>query len=453
MDVIKKISQNKGMKGICAFLESSFFPILVGAIVLVCYVLHLSAAALIILGLLAAFICLFCEDTLACLPIVILIEFSLRYKGGAAKEIYLTPTAIKMYIACAPILVFALLYRLCARRVKWENKSGLLAMALLSVAFLLGGLLTEYYSLKTFVYAIRVCVCLFVCYVFFAFTLKKRENLLVYLARIFVISIFVIALQVAEHYFRYYQLGTPLDSSWKGAILFGWAGVNTVGEMMAMMIPAVFYLIYKERWGYFYWLVLPVACVAIFLTLCRNALLWAAFFVLVGMAINCFAGEKKEFNQFLVVLLGIAAFAVFIRLYTTQRLEGLFEFFEGVKLDDRGRFDIWQDFYKMFLQSPLNGVGFKNYLGKPSNYTNVNYAHNFIFQMLGSTGLLGMFLSLAHLLLVGRIVVKNSSKGRWFIVGCILAMLGISMLSPFFFLFCCQLYYSITILCLEKSNE
>ncbi len=451
MDVIKRISQNKGMKGVCAFLETSFFPVLVGAAVLVCYVMDLSVVALAMLALLAAFVCFFCEDTLPALPLLLFVIFAWQYKDDASQ--YLTKNAFITYGVCGTILFIAALYRICARRVQWKRKSGLLSMALLTAAILLGGVFTEFYTLSNFSYALGAGGALFGLYVFFAFTVKRRKNILVYLARVLVVAIFIIAFELLEYYVQNYEAGILLDEAWKRDLHLGWGISNMVGEMVAFMIPAVFYLIYKEKLGHFYWLVLPVAVVAVFLTLSRNALLWTGIITVLGIFVNCLSGEKKTFNQFFVLFAAVVLGTLFVRLYVTDRLDEFLAFFENTKLDDRGRFDIWKDFAKLFLKSPLHGVGFRAYLGRPSNYTNVIYAHNLFAQIWGSTGTFGMCLFVAHLILVFGILCKKPKEGSLFMVGCVLALWGISMLSPLFFLAYALLYYSALVLCLEKSYE
>ncbi len=450
MDRVKTLTQKEGFAPLRKFLESSWFSVLVGAIILTLYVCNLPILAVGICALLLTFIFLVCEDTRPALSVVLSVFFSLRYKYDSAA--YLTTGAIVTYVACGIPLILTMIYRLVKRRVAWKRKAGLWSMALLSVVTLLGGVFTEYYNLGNFLRAIGRFAVLLGVYAFFAFTMEKREDNLVYFARICAVIVCLIPLQVLDFYVRNYEYGMSLDVRWKDKICLGWAISTITGETIAFLLPAVFYLIYKEKKGFWYWLVIAVGLAGIYFTFCRNALLWGGITTVVATVVNCFIGKNKKFNRIMVgSMLGLLVLGLVV-LYFTGHLQKIVGMFLNLKLSNRGRFKIWNQYLVFFTDAPLQGVGFSAYR-IVSEQTRVSYAHNTLLQMLGSTGLIGFAGYLVHRAQTVYLLAKKPTADRLFIGGCIVVALCISMLSSYFFYLYFLLFYAVILLLLEKEQE
>ncbi len=447
MDEIKESTFHKIIERVRTFFEGRWFPIALGGVALLFYALNLPVVGLAICLLCAAFVFLFSEDTRPAVPVVFLLVVTLRYKDNMGA--YLTTAAFCVYAVVLPILLFSLVYRLVKFRVEWKSKTGLLSIALLCVAFLLGGLFSVYYDLKNFAYAIGFSSIAFGIYAFFAFTLKKREDNFVYLARVCAVVVCVIALEVVEFYIRCYRLGMPMDNDWKLQIVLGWSISNMVAEMMVFLLPAVFYLMYREKNGWLYWLVVGVAFIGIFLTLCRNALLWGGICIATCAVINCIVGKNKTVNRILVAVAAVGAIILLVVLMQWKGFSTVTAFFKQMKLTDNGRFGVWAKHGEFFLRSPINGVGFQAYRQIPR--VHATYAHNSLIQMAASTGIVGLGLYLIHRLQTIYLIVKEPRAERFFFGGCILLGVLISLLSPLFFLPYFTIYYAVILLFLEKS--
>ncbi len=449
MDKIAQLAEKKGIKRICEFLESGWFPVAFAVAAFLFYALNIPIVTVGIFAVCGMFICLFCRDTLPGLTLVLLVMFSFRYKDNLAS--YLSPVAIVLYIVLGIPLVAAMFYRLCYRRVSCKGKFGLLGVALFCVALLLGGVFTKYYTAWGFVYALAIATALFGVYAFFAFTLENREGNLTYLAKVLTVGVCLISAQVLEIYLRKYQWGTPLDSVWKGQLHLGWSISNMVAEMIVFALPAVFFLIYQEEKGYWYWLVVVIGVIAVFFTLGRNALLWAGLTCIVGAIVNCIGGKNKKVSRILVLCaLGVGLCGVAF-LYFKGYLDNLLRFFLEVGLDDRGRFENWEKHIEFFLEYPVLGAGFDAYADR--GLSNVIRAHNNLVQMLSSTGIVGLGLYLVHRAQTVYCLIKKPSKDRLFIGGCIAVALLMGMLSSTFFHIYSIVHYSLILLVLEKSGE
>ncbi len=446
MDVIKKWSEKKVLANACKCFDHPLFILFAGAVATLFYMLNIPVYTLIVFALCGCFIFLFCEDTRPAIPLALFLVISLRFKQNFAA--YRSKGAMAVYFIFGSMLLITILYRLAMRRVEWTKKGGLLGIALFSGAVLFGGVFTEYYSLDNFVNAVMIALILFLPYAFFAFTLKKREDNLVYLARTCAVAICMIALQLVEIYALHYKKGISLDMAWKDGIIFGWAISNMGGEMIAFLMPALFYLIYKEKYGWLYYFVVAVGVLSMYFILGRNALLWGGFASVCGIAANCFVGKNKTVNRIIASALVALILVGVVLLAVSGKLHEFTIFFRQEGLNDHGRYSVWEGHFRLFTLSPLHGVGYRTYalydLG-------VGKAHNNILQMLCSSGVLGLVLYGMHRVQTIYSIAKKPTADRLFMGGCILVGVAMGMLSSTFFHVYFLMYYSIILLVLEKE--
>ncbi len=429
-------------------MDSPWFSIAFGVAAFLFYALNMPVVTVGIFLVCGTLICLFCEDTRAGLTLVLLVLFSFRYKDNL--QAYFTKSAIKLYVVAMPCFFASMLYRLIRRRVPFGSRFGLLGIGLFCSAMLLGGVFTEYYTFIGFTRVLVLSAALFCAYAFFAFTLQKREDNLLYLARVLAVGICVIALEVLEYYVRNYTWGTPLNAEWKDMMYFGWSISNMVAEMMVFGLPAVFYLIYKEEHGYWYWSIVVLALGALYFTFARNAMLGAAATLLVGTLINCFCGKNKRINLILVCSALLVGIALVLAMYQAGYLTELADFFLDVGLGDRGRFRIWEKHFELFKEYPVLGVGFDAY---GQFWAGVSRAHNNLVQMIASTGVVGFTMYLFHRLQTIGMILKKPTVERILMGGCIGVSLMMGMLSSTFFHAYSLVHYGVILLVLEKSAE
>ncbi len=446
MDVIKKWSEQKVLAKLCKCFDHPLFILFAGLVATLFYMCNIPICTLIVFGMCGCFIFLFCEDTRPAIPLALFLVISLRFKQNFAA--YRSKGAMVVYFLFGSLLLATIVYRLLMRRVEWTKKGGLLGIALFSGAVLLGGVFTEYYSLDNFVNAVMISLTLFLPYAFFAFTLKKREDNLPYLARTCAVAICMIALQLVEIYALHYTRGRPLNAMWKNNIVFGWAINNMGGEMIAFLMPALFYLIYKEKYGWLYYFVVAVGILSMYFILGRNALLWGGFASVCGIVANCFVGKNKTVNRSIASALVALLILGVILLIVSGKLHEFTIFFRQEGLNDHGRYSVWEGHFKLFTLSPIHGVGHRTYaiydLG-------VGKAHNNILQMLAGSGILGLILYGVHRVQTVYSIAKKPTADRLFMGGCIFIGVAMGMLSSTFFHVYFLMYYSIILLMLEKE--
>ncbi len=447
MDIIAKWSEKKGIRLVRAFLESPFFIFLCGGIAAFCYICEqytlVTLAVFVFFGIVTLFLC---RDTRPILPLVLLGAISLRYKYDFA--VYTSKTAKNIYIFGGIPLGIGLLYRLLVRERASLSKGGFLGVSAFSAAILLGGLFSEYYTFENFLNALLLSAALGISYIFFGLTVPKREDNLLYLARVCAVAILVLSAQIGELYFKFHEKGMPLDGVWKSKLKFGWTINNIVAEMIVFLLPALFYLIYKHKFGYLYYPVVVIGLVAMFLILCRNAIVWGAVGTVVGITVNCLIGKNKKVNRIFALIITLSVCVCGILLFKMNKVEKILGFLMEKGMTDTGRFKIWEQCKGLFYQAPLLGTGFETY---PYVGGVVRKAHNIAVQMLSSAGLIGYGLYLGHRTQTVYALLKKPTVDRCFMGGCIFVGVMLGMLSSIFFHAYFLMYYSVILCFLSKE--
>lgn len=212
----------------------------------------------------------------------------------------------------------------------------------------------------------------------------------------------------------YLSVGTPIQS-------YLWA--NDIADMMLFAIPAVFYFARKR-----YWQIL-IAFVFAGTILFSNSIsaLSVAFALLVFgfIYLIVYRREQRWLSATLLSLLVLGGAFVFI-LYAV-RSGGILAL---IKAQENGRFTLLREAWQNFLSAPVFGVG----LGQPGHLTDffmgINWTHNLIFQVLGSTGIVGALAFGYQAFERCRILFR---KRNAFHMACLVIYLGlllISMMQP-----------------------
>lgn len=443
-----KIYNHKIIAAVRDFTEKPVFPVLVGAAAFLCYCLCLPITAILLLGLPVIFTFFFNRDTRPALGVVLLAVLTLRYMTMLSS--YLSAYAIAVYALIGSGVIAGLVCRfIWYGKISGSNKIWQ-GLALVSVAILVGGAFGGYWTTFNIASSLGIAAGTLSVTLIFGYTMKRREDNLVYLARILVIAAVTISLQLAEFYIKNYD-GQELNGVWKASIATGWGISNLVGEMIAFLMPAIFFLACREKHGYLYNFAAVVCFVAVYFTLGRNALIWASAVMLVGFTVNCFVGKNKLGNRIFaaafVIVLG-AAVAVLVKSGVMERLA---TFFTTSGFNDRGRFAIWREWLTYFKENPLLGKGVAAYRtlhpGEPMN------AHNTLIQMLGGCGLMGTVLYLYHRMQTVQLLTKKPTLDRIYFGSTFVVGVGLSLIDPLFFQVYFAFFYAAVLLVLEKDAD
>jgi O-antigen ligase len=108
-----------------------------------------------------------------------------------------------------------------------------------------------------------------------------------------------------------------------------------------------------------------------------------------------------------------------------------------------GRDDIWRRYFEYFMSNPIFGGGFTVdkifYIENGAEVANgafsaySYFAHNTVFQLLGSCGLLGLFAYVYHTLTTIIIYFKKPSFNRFIFAFVVFGFVAMAMLDVVFF--------------------
>ena len=145
--------------------------------------------------------------------------------------------------------------------------------------------------------------------------MKSRKDNLEYLAKISVLSLILIAIEVGFVYLLRFDFSMSLDSDWKNLIVLGMLVSNSAGAFMAIFLPFCFYLCCTQKKGFIYYFIAIFAMIAIYFTLSRTALLFSAPVFALGSVIVCFFGKYKKICRIIlgcIFVVGLVILGLFI---------------------------------------------------------------------------------------------------------------------------------------------
>jgi hypothetical protein len=232
-----------------------------------------------------------------------------------------------------------------------------IAALLLSVAFLLNGVLGGEWSAASLGYGFAQILTFFVFFYLFYLGLKNEDGreLASYLAYCSAICAVVISVNMVSYIIvddSFLVDGTFL----RHEFAIGFGNVNTVGQNLAVLIPMIFYGAMKNRAPLLYFAASLLCVAGIAVTLSRNAWIIGGVVFALCFVLAATVGERKRLFRVLLPLFALSCLVTVI-LYGDVLYE-LFKanFIRG--LDDNGRFELWNYGIEEFLSAPIFGKGF-----------------------------------------------------------------------------------------------
>ncbi len=455
-----KVFHKQNLKKIEWFFSSYYYPIFMFAVVLLTHTLALDILGFIITVLCFVITTLLCEDLRPSVPFILMFPYVVSTQnspGYTQSDYYQNPTIIKIIIALGILIVLALLIRVIIKKeyryfFNFKSKNLLLGFLLLIPCYALAGLFSGWVEINSLMITAIMIALQPIIYIIFSSGLHSKEDNILYFAKVATLAVVLMCLEILLVYLLKYQIGTPLNSNWKGEIIVGSVVSNSAGEFIVILLPFLFYLAYKEKHGYIYYIIASLSFIAIYFTLSRASLLFYIPTFILGSIILCFKGKYKNAFRIISVSFITILFGAILYLILSKKADFIFEFFKHSGSSDRGRFKLWKEIFGYFKASHLFGVGFSTHL-QSSNGTNIFQclAHNTAVQILCSTGIIGTLLFLYHIFEVVKTFFLKITFER-FIVGVSVALfLLISLLDQIFFFPNFTVIYTLLLVFAEKD--
>ena len=437
---ILKVRNFPVIDALLRFFNGDFYPLIYAALALICSFTGFELVFFGITAVIVIFTAVFSIDSKPLITPLVLVVYSVSqkhtpqppYNSDYLYRRYVLITIAVLFTVCVAALVF----RMIAYK-SWQNifKNKTITrwgLFIFGGVLLLNGLFSSGYTIETFIFGILFAFSFIFFYIYFYNTLQWQNNTGIFIAKVLCIAAGIIMIQLTEMLIFDGAIQNGIID--KGHLNLGWGLSNNVGGMLAMFMPACFYLAYKQENGlkcvllYLYG-VLLIAGVAF--TLSRTSLLVGGFVLLAIMILMSIRGKHVK-NVRICNLILIICSVILIILFFDQ-LGQLFKHYIEKGLDDSSRFDIWKKGWLLFLKNPVFGAGFSVSLYNIENWVFPDMYHNTYIQLLASCGILGAAAYTLHLAQGALLFFKSPSDERFFYFLTAFILTAMSMLDNHIF--------------------
>lgn len=475
-DFYFKIKKSNFIQNLNKFIYSIWSFVFISFLTLSAYIFSLEIYFYLFIALYVIYICLFCDDLLpiVCLFIFCYISPSRKNNPGLSTNSVFYNYSGTIVTIIAVVCTISILSRIILdknmglKKLFTQKKYLLSGMIILGIAYLISGIGSKNYSeyfLNNLLFAFLQFLSIFLIYFIFSTSINWK-NLPKYYFPYMCIFIGIVA--SLEIVYIYLTNDVILDGMINRSILFtGWGTYNNVGAMIAITIPFAFYLACKKKHNYIYIVLATILLLGTIISCSRGSILGAIVIYIISFIISIFKAENKKIfwisSGILIIvasIIGLIFFDEVSKLFS--KVPKIVESTGGdVKVNDSSRFYIYEKGFKAFLKYPIFGQTFY-----PTNFVPYDFStidsfsllfpprwHNTIIQLLSSCGTVGILAYGFHRFQTIKLIIKKPSLEKTFIGLSILTLLAMSLLDCHIFNIGPTMFYSISLMFAEFSNQ
>lgn len=471
--MIESLRDNRIIKLLNRFLYSPVYMLLVALLMAASNIFSLEFPVMTAYTLLGILTVLFSPDCFPIMPMFccgyMLFSAGNNPAADYGTHFLSTPESLALFVFLAATAAVCLIVRFVYEIVKMGRDGSRLpkltaGFVFLGIAYMLGGFLSPYYSLRTVLFGLLEVVALCITYFFFAYTIdwSKRQgrDIALMLSAIGI----GITLEIAGMYRSAEVIEALKDGTFQRSMLkSGWGVYNNVGGMMAMMIPAPFYLASTQKQG-FLWIPLGGLFIsAVAFTQSRSSMITAAVITVLCILFVLIYSKRwaKLWNMAMLAAL-ISVIGIYGYPFLKEDIAIIFKFFTNSQFFDlEGRIEIYKNGIQRFMENPVFGSGFYVSDGSVFQYGSDSLPegfflppryHNTLIQLLASGGVFAVIAYLFHRVQTVWLVLKQKSAFSFFMWLSILSLLIGSLADCHFFNFGPGLTYGVLLVCMEKIH-
>ena len=436
------------------FLASPRFVAVVMLLTAAANMFSLELAVYSIFTVMAVYICLFGDDLLGLMPMVVCgyVAPSVKNNPGCSDQSVFAIGHGGGYVICLAVLIgVALLFRVIRdRRVFFRKRYTLLiGMFVLLGGYLLSGLGSPAYpdsALKNILFAFLQGGTIIVPYFLFSGGVNWKNTRQDYFAWV---GFGTGCLLLCQIFWIYGTNHVVIDGViQRGQIYTGWGMHNNIGGLLAMMIPFAFYLAAKYRRGWIGTVAGSAFLLGVFLTCSRSSILAGAAIYLVCVFLMLHYARNRRNNSIALVVVIVSVLLALLVFH--KQLLLLFSALLEIGMEPSNRDEIYAEGLKLFARYPVFGGSFYSPGYTPWEWsTAAGFTgffpprwHNTLIQLLAGCGVVGLGAYLLHRVQTVRMFLRNSNKEKTFIGCALLVLLAGSMLDCHFFNIGPVLFYS-----------
>jgi len=447
------------------FFKSPFYVALMGLVTLFSAIFGTELFAYWFYVIVAGWIpWLLCSDLSSALAPMVFAYVSFSYKnnnvnvdGLFKNDVFVTNFIILVINVCV-IFISRVILDIIYRKKKYQLPKLGIGFLLLLIAFLFGGITSNYYETKSFVFGLVLGGIMLGAYLFILFEIDWDNFDFKYVAWIFMILGIVVALELGFTYYRVLVID-KVESFKRTYLTIGWGFYNNIGCELAFSIPAALYLFRRYKKGYLFFIPFSIILLALLFSQSRGSILFGGISTLISIALLFIVSNKEKRVQtgiylLIMLLLSILMFLIFkdtfVKLFKT-----VVDTLKSKDLNDlsSARLNIYKRGLNDFLEQPIFGVGFMKcdaylYDNVHTSFLPARY-HNTYVQLLAATGLFGILSYIFHRYQTVKMAIKNRNIESIFIMLFVLALLLTSMTDNHFFNIGPNIQYAILLGSLE----
>lgn len=457
-----KLGDNLIVKYLKLGLESKYSAIFITALVLLSNVFSWELPMMYALAGFVVLATLFCGDLLCLIPLACSAYFTFSKVNNPLDtmhtSIFLQKSAqTHLMIIISMIATFVIgrfVFELLTH--KERRKFPLLSFGFiaLGVSFLLGGLFSKYYDVDTVLFGLTEIAAMSFSYFFFYYTVDWSKVKKSYFAYLMLVMGFLLCGETIGMLYHGGFFSTVGEFN-RVTLYTGWGVYNNVAGAMIMCIPAPFYYATVKKKGHWFFLLIGnFFYLTILFIQSRGGMLFGTFVYVACVLLTIWKTKNKR--TLLITELSVLLAVVITLIFYQDKIMDIFHSILQSGFNDSGRFKIYWDGFKQFLDNPIFGNGFyacqslrwgDNSIGLflPARY------HNTVIQLLASGGVVSLLAYGYHRFQTLRMIFKKRSVEKYFIGMCILGLLLTSLLDCHFFNFGPGFTYSALLLFLEMD--
>ncbi len=461
------IKENRLVKTVCAFLYSDWYICAIVALMVLSNAFGLELPVYYVYTLACITTVLFAEDLYPIFPMACCgyMTFSATNNPAtnAGNTIFSNVANIVQLAVLAVLIAIALLSRLVFELVNRKREKKLPALTFgflaLGASYILGGAFSPYYGGRTMLFGLVQIVALSALYFLFSVTVNWEKRGVGDCAKLFTAVGAGVLLEAVGLYALPSVRHTIANGTFdRGYLVTGWGIYNNVGGMLAMCIPAPFFLASTKKNGWVYTLLASVFLLGVVLTQSRNSILCGAIVYCACAVIALVKSEKRERKLHAIVLGAIAVCGIVVAIVFFGKIVEVFGTMLNQGFLTNGRDEIYGNGLKQFADYPIFGNGFYECTAfqaggnkLPADSFLPPRYHNTVVQLLASGGVVAMGAYLFHRVQTALLFFKRPSLEKTFIGLCILVLLVTSLFDCHFFNFGPGLLYSILLVMAERA--
>jgi len=362
---------------------------------------------------------LFCDDILSCFPIACCGYMTFARKNNplsveSKSSFWENSTSTHMLIIAITVCVFVIpriIYDIKKHKDRRTTPKLFWGFLALGITYILGGLFSPQYNLKTAVFGTAQILTISFTYFCFYYSVDWKKVKKSYFPVLFTMIGFLMTIEVLVMLIE----GGFFDTSgefYRKNLFTGWGTYNNVAAICVLTIPAPFYFVIKRRHGWIYCSIALLFLATTIFTQSRNGMLAGTIVYVCCCLYALITVKKLQKKDLAKTYATIILSLILILIVFKNDINDMFFSVYEIGTNNNGRLDIYAAGLQKFKEYPILGNGFyacdsfrwgNNEIGSflPARY------HNTYVQIATSCGTLGIFAYLFHRLQMLKLFTKS----------------------------------------------